>query len=123
MSAITDAWTAVQTACALSGLRVYRTENLAMMQVPGIVVSPPTIAWETYNPGPTSLVFTVWVVGQMNDNSIAGLLDAVVAVQAAIESTTNASVAVATPSTLELTGRVKGASDYPAYLLTVEYPL
>jgi hypothetical protein len=123
MSDIGNAYEALVAACGVTGVRVYRTETLAQLVPPGVVISPPTINWETFNPGPTSVQFTVWVVGLMNDYSIGDLIDNVVAVQAAIEAQTPATVTTAVPTTLEITGRLKGAADFPAYTMVVEYPL
>lgn len=96
------------------GVKVYDTAG-AVLSPPAVVVGPPTLAFETYQPEATSATVPVAVVVASHERALEHLLDLVPLVAQAIHDHTDAVVTAASPSSWPA-----GGSDLPAYILEAE---
>lgn len=114
-----EAWADLEEAVkTVPGLRIFALDEV--IDPPGAVVEPPVLTPMTACPGYNEASFTVVVVVAMGDarRVVEALLAFVGPVMDAIENETPAAVTMANPGTYRT-----GATELPAYELTVQYPL
>lgn len=102
-------------AAAVDGVRVY-TDPGATVDPPGVVVAPPSIQFEGFVGGPTTARFLLYVVVAADERALERLYPLVMAVAAAIDEHTAASVLEASPGSW-------GTPELPAYVIETEYSL
>lgn len=118
MSPVVEAADALRAAlAAVDGVRFYRDLS-ASLDPPAALLGPPRLTWEALCPEPTSATFLVYLVVTADDRSVERLWDLIEAVTLALDEVTDAVVMEANPSTWP-----SGATELPAYEITVDYAL
>ncbi|WIY05458.1 hypothetical protein QRX60_17005 [Amycolatopsis mongoliensis] len=115
-----DAVAALETAlAAMNKLRVYQDPG-ATVQGIGAVITPPTVAWDSFGRGcgPTEATFVVHLVVPFDQYATARLYELVEPVRDAIEANPLFAVVSASPGLLR-----QGGADLPTYALTVDVGL
>jgi hypothetical protein len=104
-----------QAAASVEGVGHYTATNGA--EPPAVIVGAPTLAFEAYNPAPTSATFPVFALVQRDEFAMDRLLDLGPAVVAAIvDNLPDAVVPRAQPAEF-------GERGQPCYEITVEVSL
>ncbi|HEY0638713.1 MAG TPA: hypothetical protein VGD67_13770 [Pseudonocardiaceae bacterium] len=116
MSPVKDAADGLVAALgAVDRLKVY-TDPAATVTPPGVVLGPPSLAWEAYCTAPSSARFLVYVVEKGDARALERLWDLVPLVAEAVDSVAGAAVVRADPGSW-------GTPELPAYIIEVEYGL
>jgi hypothetical protein len=102
---------------AVDGLRV-TSDPGSSVQPPAVVLVPPALSWDGYQPDPTSASFLAALVVASNERALPRLFALLPQVAAAIHDTTDAVLVRADPGSW-----VVGGSELPAYLLQIEVAL
>lgn len=117
MSVAGDATSDLEAAAAtVAGVQVAPLG--AELTPPAVVIGPPRLEWVANCPGPTTALFSVFVIVALSDRALEQLYELAPAVADAIEANTPGVVLSADPGTYN-----GGTGDLPAYVLTTEYPL
>lgn len=117
MSAVADAAQALLAAVStVPGVRSYQDLS-AVVDPPAVVVGPPRLYWELFDPvNPTRAVFEVLVVAKADDRTMDALWDLVPAVAAAVNTYDQAAL---DQNGAQPTVFTSGGIDLPAYSISV----
>jgi hypothetical protein len=85
---------------------------------PGVLLSLPSLRWDSVCSDPTSATFSIMLVAGMNDRAIEYLLDNYPTVVEACESVVDVTVTAANPSIWRV-----GNTDLPSFEITAEVAL
>lgn len=118
MSALSNAVDALVTASnTVTGLRGYYGDAVGSVQLPAVVVGVPSLEFNAQCAA-MEATFPVTLVVQLRDGSMTELFGYVDALQAAIESSTRATVDAATPVAYSLDN-----AEAVGFELSVSYPV